>query len=256
MPPTDEAKEAENALWAAVAFRGAVDKGELDEVETMLSEGANPIYKMGDGASWTVLMLAANGGHAPLVDRLCKGGRMPKVEDKDPAGFQAVMLAAFKGHAAICQALLDKKADVNCKNEDGETPLMMAAAEGHLEVVQLLLSSGADPDALDKNDMSAIKKAARWGRTGCLKELLPKVRADPRQLKHCLLFGRLYEHPDVAEEIRRILEPEGAAVGEEDALDDDEAARSRPPAAVAQVEEEEEEEEAEGAEGAGGAEEA
>merc|ERR1719162_274085 len=153
-------------------------------------------------------MLASHSGHASIVDKLSKGGRMPKIEDKDPHGFQALMVAALQGHASVCSALLDKKAEVNARSEDGETSLMMASAEGHTDVVKLLLETGADPDALDKQGMGAIKKAAKWGRVECLKELLPKVEKDPRQLKHCLLFGRLCGHPDIVHEMTKALEPE------------------------------------------------
>merc|ERR1712170_66419 len=143
---------------------------------------------------------------------------MRKVEEQDPSGFQAVGLASLKGHANLCQILLDKKADVNAKDKDGETPLMKASAQGHLEVVRLLLSAGADPDAIDRNDMSAIKKAARWGHTDCMMELLPKVKDDPRQLKHCLLFGRLNGHEGVEAAMAEVLAPppEPEAIADED----------------------------------------
>ena len=108
------------------------------------------------------------------------------------------MLAAMKGHAAVCRSLLEKKAEVNAVNEDGETPLMMAAAMGHTDVVSLLLQSGglSSVDAKDKNEMSAIKKAARWGHVDCLR-LLTNGKFDDREMKHCLLFGKLYGHPEV-----------------------------------------------------------
>merc|ERR1712028_189682 len=97
---------------------------------------------------------------------------------------------------------------------------MKAAAEGRLEVVKLLLAAGADPDAMDRNDMSAIKKAARWGHTECMMELLPKVKDDPRQLKHCLLFGRLNGHEGVEAAMAEVLSPktEIEASGEEEPL--------------------------------------
>lgn len=219
MPPVDEAKEEEARHWQAVQFRGAVDKGDVGCVDEMIAEGFNCTYKMTDGCAWSVLMIAAHAGQQPLVEKFTKGGKMPKVEEKDPNGFQAIGLASLKGHAAICQVLLDKKADVNAKDEDGETPLMKASAEGHLEVVKLLLAAGADPDAMDRNDMSAIKKAARWGHTECMMELLPKVKDDPRQLKHCLLFGRLNGHEGVEAAMAEVLAPkevEAEALGDEE----------------------------------------
>ncbi|CAE7182020.1 Kidins220, partial [Symbiodinium pilosum] len=153
MAPVDE---EEAKMWQAVAFRGAVDRGDLDEVNEMLENGSNPNYKMPDGSNWTVLMLASYGGHEELVQKFTKGGK--GVSDKDPQGFQAIMLAAIKGHAHVCRSLLDKKADPNVSNEDGETPVMMAAAMGHHEVVRLLLDAGADANGQDKNSMSALKK--------------------------------------------------------------------------------------------------
>jgi len=219
MPPVDEAKEEERKHWEAVAFRGAVENGNLEKVDEMIQEGFNCCFKMTDGCSWSVLMIASYSGHQALVEKFTKGGRMPKVEEKDPNGFQAVALAALRGHGPLCQVLLDKKADVNAKDEDGETPLMKAAAEGRLEVIKLLLAAGADPDATDRNDMSAIKKAARWGHTDCMMELLPKVKDDPRQLKHCQLFGRLNGHEAVEKAMAEVLSPkpvETEALGDEE----------------------------------------
>jgi hypothetical protein len=224
MPPVDEAKEAEMRHWEAVQFRGAVEKGDIEMVEEMLTNGFNPTYKMTDGSSWTVLMIASSAGQKEMVEKFTKGGRNPKIDDKDPTGLQAISIAAFRGHAEICKILLDKKADVNAKDEDGETPLMKAAAQGYIEVVKLLLASGADPDAEDsKTKMSAIQKAARHGHSECLLELLPKVKDDQRQLKHCLLFGRLNNHQGVIDVMTEKLEPK-AALEDPDAQPDEESA--------------------------------
>ncbi|CAJ1371821.1 unnamed protein product [Effrenium voratum] len=237
----EELFEEEAKMWQAVAFRGAVDKGDLEEVNEMLESGCNPNYRMPDGSNWTVLMLAAYSGHEELVQKFTKGGK--GVSDKDPrSGFQALMLAAMKGHAAVCRSLLEKKAEVNAVNEDGETPLMMAAAMGHTDVVSLLLQSGglSSVDAKDKNEMSAIKKAARWGHVDCLR-LLTNGKFDDREMKHCLLFGKLYGHPEVVAEIQKVLEPaeeepEGDAVDAGPDLDEwEEMYRRRQAEKAAQV---------------------
>merc|ERR1712062_271509 len=128
----------------------------------------------------------------------------PKIEDRDPHGVQALALAA----------------DINAISQDGETPLMLAAAQGHVAVTEALLAAGSDSSCKDKNQMTAILKAARWGHIDCLRALLAKVPPeDTRQLRHCLLFGRLYGHPTIMAEIQQILEPPEMDPSLEDAED-------------------------------------
>lgn len=205
MPPPDEAKEESERHWKSVAFRGAVERGQFETVEEMLAEGINPNYKP-EGASWSVLMIAADKGHLQLVQRFVKGtGRMPKVDEQDANGFQAIMMASAKGHLEITKLLLEKGADSNAKCKAGETSLMMAAAMGHVDVVRALLEANADPNEVDSNEMNAVKKAARAGNVDCLKLLLERMEPEPRLLKQCLLFGKLNGHPDIVAEMQRII---------------------------------------------------
>lgn len=48
------------------------------------------------------------------------------------------MDAAWLGHTAIARALLEKGADPNGKDADGDTPLKLAAKGGHEEITRLL----------------------------------------------------------------------------------------------------------------------
>mmetsp|Transcript_41209 Transcript_41209/g.74503 ORF Transcript_41209/g.74503 Transcript_41209/m.74503 type:complete len:228 (-) Transcript_41209:99-782(-) len=201
----DPEKEEQERHWQAVEFRAAVDSGDTQKVDEMLGEGLHANQKMMDGAHWSVLMLAANAGRTDLVTKFTAkpGGRYPKVEDDDPQGNQAIMLAALKGETDICKILLEKRADPNSSNADGETPLMMASAMGHASCVELLLEAGSQPDSEDNNRMSAIRKASRWGHTECVRKLLPRVKDDPRERYHCQLFAKLYDHA----ELKELLDP-------------------------------------------------
>jgi ankyrin repeat protein len=61
----------------------------------------------------------------------------------------ALHWAAEEGHEAVVRLLLEHKADVDAKNEDGETALLMATKKGHEVVVRLLQSATQDLNAAD-----------------------------------------------------------------------------------------------------------
>ena len=56
-------------------------------------------------------------------------------------------MACNCGHLELAQLLLDKGADLNVPNADGQTPLHMAAYHAKYEVMEWLLGRGADLDA-------------------------------------------------------------------------------------------------------------
>src|SRR5712692_4092092 len=60
--------------------------------------------------------------------------------------------AAVEGNVNLVRALLDAGADVNAREEEGETPLMYASVEGRTEVVLLLISRSADVNAISTNN--------------------------------------------------------------------------------------------------------
>ena len=61
------------------------------------------------------------------------------------------------------RALIEKGADVNTENNNGETPLHVSATNGHLEVVRALLEKGADVNAKEDNGWTPLHYCAREG---------------------------------------------------------------------------------------------
>jgi ankyrin repeat protein len=73
------------------------------------------------------------------------------VDAKNNFGETALMWAARDGHTSIVQALLGKGADVNWKHPfAGDTALFYAAAGGHTAIVKALLAHDALVNAQDR----------------------------------------------------------------------------------------------------------
>ena len=88
------------------------------------------------------LLTAARNGHADAVKSILAGGRAD-VNGRDERGDTPLIAAARAGHDDVVQALLVARADPNAKNDEGQTALSLAAAGGHDEVIRLLKQAGA-----------------------------------------------------------------------------------------------------------------
>lgn len=88
------------------------------------------------------LLQAARAGHADTVKNLLTGGKAD-INGRDERGNTPLIEAARLGHDDVVQALLVAKADASAKNDDGQTALALAAQGGHDEVVRLLKQAGA-----------------------------------------------------------------------------------------------------------------
>jgi ankyrin repeat protein len=60
---------------------------------------------------------------------------------------ELLLWAAEGGHKAVMKLLLEKGADVECKDKWGQTPLWFAVGMGHEAVAKLLLEKGADVES-------------------------------------------------------------------------------------------------------------
>jgi ankyrin repeat protein len=117
-------------LLTALAF------GYLDAAQTLVRRGAR------------VTSLAAAAG----LGLLAESQQLLDAAD-DETRHRAFALAAQNGHAPIVELLLDAGADPNRYNPEGNhahsTPLHQAALGGHLDVVRLLVRRGASVDCED-----------------------------------------------------------------------------------------------------------
>ena len=83
------------------------------------------------------------GGHESTARTLIVEGKAD-VSAKDNDGLTPLHWAAVEGHKAMARTLIvEFKADVNAKDNDGWTPLHRAAAGGHQATARTLISYGA-----------------------------------------------------------------------------------------------------------------
>lgn len=92
-----------------------------------------------------------------LLFALAACGKGLKTEDA------ALIAAARTGHPGTVRDMLASGANVNVKDEHGNTPLIEAARNGHDDVVRTLLAAGADVKAKNDDGQTALMLAARGG---------------------------------------------------------------------------------------------
>ena len=96
-----------------------------------------------DSLEATPLHSACSSGHLDVV-RFLIVEKKYNLERKDDTGKAPIHIAAEEGHHEIVQVLLDQKCGPFPLDNQGNTPLHLAARRGHAKVVKVLLSCGDD----------------------------------------------------------------------------------------------------------------
>lgn len=115
-----------------------------------------------DGASNTLLMIAAKNGYFEMVKYLIeKGADIDKINS---VGQSALNLSVFYGKNTVANYLIQKGADVNkTDNRFILSPLVAAIRANNLAVGKILLEKGADINSTDgTNNFSPIMWAALY----------------------------------------------------------------------------------------------
>mmetsp|Transcript_61460 Transcript_61460/g.143073 ORF Transcript_61460/g.143073 Transcript_61460/m.143073 type:complete len:212 (+) Transcript_61460:95-730(+) len=81
---------------------------------------------------------------------------VPKKRRAPREGLTPLMYAAKNGSVAATRLLLDAKALIHARDEDGLQPLHLAASSGVQDVCSLLISNGAARDVVDDHGQRAV----------------------------------------------------------------------------------------------------
>ena len=105
------------------------------------------------------LVLATKEGNEQRISSLLRAGA--NVNERDDFGNTPLIIAADGSNLAIVKVLLAAGADVTAANKSGFTALMNAADHGDFIVVKTLIKAGSDVNAKSKSGFSPLYMALR-----------------------------------------------------------------------------------------------
>ncbi|MDO4751506.1 MAG: ankyrin repeat domain-containing protein [Akkermansia sp.] len=103
------------------------------------------------------IIICAEKGNMEEVETLLKNGA--DINAQDEIGYTPLMAACVAGKTDMVRYLIQTGAEVNKTNSLKETALMLAAQNGHAEAVKLLLAAGADKTMKDALQQTAQQHA-------------------------------------------------------------------------------------------------
>jgi uncharacterized protein len=111
-----------------------------------------------DGLGWTALWTAVNTRNKALVCKLLAMGANANLGDRSP-----LMMASCRS-AEMVSILRAAGADVNHRDDEGNTPVQVAADGGHTDIVRLLLDAYVDKDTVSAKGQQTLMRAEQQNR--------------------------------------------------------------------------------------------
>lgn len=132
----------------------AIREGNLEMVKYLESKGANFEGDIKDKRKnyfgFDALLFAISSRNVKLLEYIIeKGGKIKSYNEL--TGYYPIHLAAYNCNSQIVDLLIKLGADINSKNQKGETPLIVTSREGCLSVAVSLKEAGADFNLVDKS---------------------------------------------------------------------------------------------------------
>ena len=109
----------------------------------------------------------------------------------------ALHMACSVGSVDVVRLLINRGANVECRNELNQTPLMVAAEFNHSDIIKCLLEEGsADIEARDNDGMTSLLKASSKGHIEAA-QMLGRNDADVYavdQVRKCVTIFKSLSH--------------------------------------------------------------
>lgn len=135
----------------------ASEKGELDRVKSLVGAGAD--VNSTNESGWTALTAAISNDHSAVAEFLIKNGANVNYGGD---GESPVMVAIVKKNAAVLKALIENKATLDFKNNNGSNLFMYAVEKGNSEVALVIMEKTADLNAARNDGATALSLACEF----------------------------------------------------------------------------------------------
>lgn len=150
------------------------ESGRSEFITALADAGASANRKASD--EWTPLIRAVFNGDLATVDALLRVGADPNLRSVDDwAPMHVVANASGGGNRendlAIGQRLIDAGANINARNNNGNTPLYLAVLHERPEVRDFLIQKGAELDKGRDDGWTPLIKAVYDGNVAAVKAL-------------------------------------------------------------------------------------
>ena len=175
----EEYKKSEE-IWLKIMK--LIEDKDLENIKNMIK--LNPELVTGpvfDGKYF--IHLACQKGYTDLVMELINLGCNVKIPTKDSIETQPIHLAAMLNSTEILVKLVEKGAEIDVTDINGETPLMYAVISDEPEPVKYLLNNGANPNILVSPKEPSTPH--------------PSVSADPLHVKTILNTAISLDHKEI-----------------------------------------------------------
>eukprot|EP00730_Choanoeca_flexa_P006098 TRINITY_DN12084_c3_g3_i1.p1 TRINITY_DN12084_c3_g3~~TRINITY_DN12084_c3_g3_i1.p1 ORF type:complete len:1119 (+),score=369.58 TRINITY_DN12084_c3_g3_i1:159-3515(+) len=166
----------------------AADSDHVEVIQLLLQNGFNPASE--DKEKRTPLEVAANQGNLASVKALVEGKDISLfLKHVDARGHSALNFAVYSGDYNTVEWFLRKGWNPNHKDRgSNRTPMHTAARQGDANVVRLLASFHGSLFAKDNNGLTAVHRAAAFGRVEVVQFILGNERH-----RHALLNKNTYD---------------------------------------------------------------
>jgi len=139
-------------------FVDAAAIGNIDLMNQDLALGLNPDITLNNDPK-TALVYAVDNNKHEAVKLLLEHNANPNVKIRGTS--YPIIEASYAGYTEIVDLLIQYKADLNKRKQDGSgiTPLMFACIQGKKEIVQKLINANADPNLKSGQNSTALDYA-------------------------------------------------------------------------------------------------